>query len=577
MLIGRLQRKVLLLLSAIVVLPMVVAGWGAAELVSTNFEQRLHRWILDSARVNQSWLQAYQNDAVMVGRVLADDSQYVRALASDPEHAMPASVRRIAQEQGLSLIQVYDREMNLLYTSIPLHMQALWEPGQREAVLKVVRRDKSMLAAVGIIDVPRQGTPKYFLVLGSLIGEDFVQEVVELTGLKTRLYYREGKRYVDIFSGKAQPAALEGSRNTPIAVLEKRTKPIYDPYAEGGRYRGVYTPIVDTTGHVEAIMFSGLERGGVYDLLTNRVLLFGVIALLGIILAIGAGFLVSRMLVRPINQLRNAVLQLAGENFNTSVPIRSNDEFGDLARAVNGMATRLREARDAQAQRYQRDKLAALGELSAALAHEIRNPLGVINASAALLDKARDDPARQAELTRMIRNEAMSVSNLVQDFLHLSRHRQPALRPVDPVGPLEQALQTVAATHPASNVAVEREFDHNGAQVLADGGLLAQAWNNILTNAYEAMNGSGTLTLSSRVQNETVVLSVQDSGPGIGAELLPRLFEPFFTTKEKGTGLGLAIAHSLVEASGGQLNANPPGDGGACFTLRFPRYPESSS
>jgi len=513
----------------------------------------------------------------MVGRVLADDRQYVQALATDPEHAMPASVRRIAQEQGINLIQVYDREMHLLYTSIPLHMQALWESGQREAVLKVTRRDKNMLAAVGIIDVPRRGAPQYYLVLGSLIGEDFVQEVAELTGLKTRLYYRDGRKYVDIFSPPDRPQNLQGSLSAPISLLEKRTKPLYDPLAEDGRFRGVYTPIVDTTGRVEAIMFSGLERGGVYDLLTNRLLLFGAIALLGIGIAIGTGFLVSRVLVRPLNQLRNAVLQLAGENFNTTVPINSNDEFGDLARAVNGMATRLREARDAQAQRYQRDKLAALGELSASLAHEIRNPLGVINASAALLEKAKENPTRQAELTAMIRHEAMNVSNLVQDFLHLSRHRQPTLRPIDPVAPLEQAVRTVAAAHPASHVTVERKFEHDGARILADAGLLTQAWNNILTNAYDAMQGEGTITLASTLRDNEIELRVEDTGPGFSADILPRLFEPFFTTKEKGTGLGLAIAHSLVEASGGQLTAEPPSGAGACFTLRFARHQETRS
>jgi len=124
---------------------------------------------------------------------------------------------------------------------------------------------------------------------------------------------------------------------------------------------------------------------------------------------------------------------------------------------------------------------------------------------------------------------------------------------------------------------VRRDFGHDDAHILADGGLLTQAWNNILTNAYDAMNGSGAITLESRLQEDAITLSVQDTGPGLSADILPRLFEPFFTTKEKGTGLGLAIAHSLVEASGGELTAEPPSSGGARFTLRFPRYMEPDS
>ena len=100
------------------------------------------------------------------------------------------------------------------------------------------------------------------------------------------------------------------------------------------------------------------------------------------------------------------------------------------------MAARLRAAHDEQAQRFRKDKLTAMGELSAALAHEIRNPIGVINTSSALLEKSAGDPGKTAELVRMIREESLRVSDLVQDFLQLSRHRQPAFAGIGPVPPL---------------------------------------------------------------------------------------------------------------------------------------------
>lgn len=317
-------------------------------------------------------------------------------------------------------------------------------------------------------------------------------------------------------------------------------------------------------------MFSGLERRTYQDVLTNRAALFVWIALLGVAIAWLVGLLLSHLVLRPIAYLRDGVMQLAGQNFNATVPIASDDELGDLAKAFNAMAARLRAARDEQAQRHQKDKLAAMGEISAALAHEIRNPIGVISTSAAMLEKPGLDPGKKAELTRMLREESMRVAGLVQDFLQLSRHRPPHFTPIDPAAPMERALAASVAGH--EGIAVRRRLRHGEVRIAADAGLLQQAWGNIYTNALQAMDGRGELKLESWTEDGEVVIAVEDSGPGVPADILPRLFEPFFTTKEHGTGLGLTIAHTLVEANGGRLEALPPAKRGARFAMRFPVY-----
>ena len=296
--------------------------------------------------------------------------------------------------------------------------------------------------------------------------------------------------------------------------------------------------------------------------------------MLGIVIGVLTGLLLSRIVVRPLQYLRDGVMQLAGQNFYANVPITSNDELGDLAKAFNAMAARLREARDEQTQRFQKDKLAAMGEMSAALAHEIRNPIGIINTSAALLDRPEVDPEKRTQLTRMIREESLRVSNLVQDFLQLSRHRQPGFAVIDPAQPMERALEIALAG--AKPVRVHKQFNHDDVKIKADPGLLQQAWSNIFTNALQAMHGKkGELRLQSGVEENQVVLSVQDNGPGVPAEIMPRLFEPFFTTKEQGTGLGLTIAYTLAEANGGRLQAAPPEGSGARFVMRFPVVSEA--
>ena len=251
------------------------------------------------------------------------------------------------------------------------------------------------------------------------------------------------------------------------------------------------------------------------------------------------------------------------------VPITSNDELGDLAKAFNAMAISLREARDEQQQRFRKDKLVALGELSVALAHEIRNPIGVINTATALLDKPGQAPEKKAELIRMIREESMRVNSLIQDFLNLSRHRRPEFLEINPAMPMERALATALAGK--TNIEVMRRLQHGTAYIKADANLLQQAWTNLITNALEAMGkAGGSIRVESVSQNGQVTLTMEDSGPGIDATVLPRLFEPFFTTKAQGTGLGLSIAHTLVEANGGTLEALMPLTTGGKFAMRFP-------
>lgn len=259
-------------------------------------------------------------------------------------------------------------------------------------------------------------------------------------------------------------------------------------------------------------------------------------------------------------------MKVAAQDFRASVPIAWHDEVGDLARAFNSMAATLRDARDQQRRAFQRDKIAALGELSLAMAHEIRNPVGVINTASKLLEKA-EAPARRADLQRMIREECQRLDQLLRDFQQLARHRKPEFALIDPAAPLEKALQVMLAGR--DDIDVQRDYRHDGQHIRADVELLRQAWVNLLRNALEAMDGPGRLQVGSVVTDDGVTLYLQDSGPGIPLELMTRLFEPFYTTKDQGSGLGLTLAGTLVEASGATLELVPDSGPGARFAMHF--------
>jgi signal transduction histidine kinase len=562
--LNRLQRKILLVILVIVVVPMLVTGVLSASWIAARMEDSIESWIREAAQLNQSWLATLHGN----GQLLADALEEIDRgeLKIRPGHSpVPERLAPLARELGISLIQVYDTTGKLVYSSQPVTLTGDWQPTQSTAVVKASRGDTGLLAAVTIVPVPREGSPKFHLVLGATFDKTLLQRFGKMTGLKTRLFYPREGDFSKGFSEQSRPLKL---RLPPSAYARlKNRQEVYSPQAENGQYWGLYTPVVDSSGHVEAVLFSGLAHRGGDRLLTDQVALSLDIVLLGTLLATAMGIALSRVVVRPVQYLRDAVVKVAAQDFRASVPIHSRDELGELAAAFNAMAATLREARDEQRREFQRDKIAALGELSLAMAHEIRNPIGVINAASNLLDKGVD-PDKRSELYRVIHEESRRLDQLLKDFQQLARHRKPVFVLIDPAQPLEDALRVMLAGR--DDITIQRDFRHAGRQVQADPDLLRQSWVNLVRNALEAMGaGPGQLRVGSELNGAEVILYLQDSGPGVALETVTRLFEPFYTTKAHGSGLGLTIASTLAEANGACLELVPGEWRGARFAMRL--------
>ncbi len=562
---GRLQRKVVAVVIAILVAPMVVTGILSANWVSGRMDVSIESWLRESARANQSWLNGlYRN-----GQLFADLLEEVNGDRWENTARRPlisARLEPLAKELGISFAALYDLSGQRVYTSTPLESEWQPDPGQPQALIRVEHRGERLLAAVTVTEVPRSGTARYRLVVGALFDKPLLQRLGVMSGLKTRLFYPSGSELAKAFDEEeSAPLRLR----LPPAALERLQTggEWFSPEAEEGAYWGLYTPVMDAGGRLEAVLFSGLAHGRGDDLLADRTALALAITLLGALPAGLLGLLLSRLVVRPVEDLRDGVLRIAAQDFRTELPVRGGGELGDLARAFNTMAARLREARDEQQREFQRDKIAALGELSLAMAHEIRNPIGVLSTAAQLLDKATDNPERRADLTAMIREETARLNGLLRDFQQLARHRRPQFAAIPLEQPLEAAIRRMLAGRPEAEVV--RDYRHAGQTVQGDEELLQQAWSNLIKNALEAIgDGPVRLTLRSRIDGEHLALELEDNGPGIPIERAARLFEPFFTTKESGSGLGLTIATTLADANAARLDY-VPGRGGACFRMRF--------
>ena len=247
--------------------------------------------------------------------------------------------------------------------------------------------------------------------------------------------------------------------------------------------------------------------------------------------------------------------------------------YRELAERLAGTNRRLEQA---QAEARRSERLAALGQLSAGLAHEIRNPLGVIRGSAEMLtQKLQASDALARELAGYILAEVNRLSALVTEFLDFARPLRAQLQRADLTAILDRALEIVAFRWKGKPVRVERAYADSLPLVPLDESLCEQAFLNLVQNAYEAMEQhGGTLRVSARMatfdDRAGVQVVLADEGPGIPKELREEIFNPFVTTKKSGVGLGLSIVSKIVDGHQGSIRVENRSEGGARFTLFFP-------
>jgi signal transduction histidine kinase len=225
----------------------------------------------------------------------------------------------------------------------------------------------------------------------------------------------------------------------------------------------------------------------------------------------------------------------------------------------------------ARSRAAQSEKLATLGQLAAAIAHEVRNPLAVVRSAAQGIGEtlpAADAGGQRA--ARFIVEEVDRLGSVVTSLLAFARPLQLDTRPTALGDVVARAVTLAGATLAAKRIQLERDASAELPVVRADGDLVCQVLVGLLANAADATPAGGRVVVRAHANGGAVELAVADSGHGVAPELRGRVFEPFFTTRANGTGLGLAVARQIVEAHGGRIDvADAPG-GGACFTVRLP-------
>ena len=243
-----------------------------------------------------------------------------------------------------------------------------------------------------------------------------------------------------------------------------------------------------------------------------------------------------------------------------------------VKKAEGVIEQRAREQHELSEQLSQTERLAALGEMVAAVSHEIKNPLGLIQTSSELLGATPGASDTQKRLSNVIVEESVRLNQIVTEFLDFSRPQALSLRECHLEEIIKKNLSFIRPELDRKGIAVKDNLNGRSLRIMADEEILYRAILNILINAIQSMKNGGVIDIKVDVERDHYHLEIKDNGSGISEEGVKRIFDPFFTTKEKGTGLGLSIVKKIDEGHKGTVNIKSKEGEGTTVAMRLPRF-----
>ncbi len=381
--------------------------------------------------------------------------------------------------------------------------------------------------------------------------------------------------------GEKSPVVMEAPINALQAALEASSGDATATAAAAAELRKAIHPVRLAVGRA-AREANAAKKDADREMTFQRSRLWTSILVMsiGALLLAVLFLLIAIRVMRPVSDIAVAVKRLAAGDLSP-VRIKASREIEDTADALNRMAAALAARKAAEAAEKEREvrteRLAVVGRMASAVAHEIRNPLNSISLNVDLLADMIQDQGRHGErgreVIRAVQREVDRLNEITEDYLQFGRLPKAMIGPCNVTMVARETRDFMAREFEERHVTVSLESFDEDVRVMSDEGQLRQALVNILRNAVEAMPDGGTVSIRvGQGRGDQVTLSVSDSGPGIGREQMARLFEPFATTKPGGTGLGLAFVQQVVTESGGSVDIDSAEGRGTTVNVVLNRY-----
>jgi len=375
----------------------------------------------------------------------------------------------------------------------------------------------------------------------------------------------DGKLFAHTFNEGNPPDLLSWN------PLEKKSQNIQLLETEKGYIRDVGVSVFKGT---RSELHIGIREDSLKNTLMKMRNVTVPLIVLVIMIGIVASFVFSLFISGPLNKFVEFTKVLGRGEFGRRVEVSSGDEIGYLARNFNTLSMQLKTAKEKMEEAYtythlmQAEKLSSIGQISAGLAHELKNPLTTLKM---LFQAFKEQPDMTVEDAEVISKEIDKMDGIITNFMGFVKQKGFKLSKTDLNELIDRVLSLATYDIENANIEIKKDILENLPHVKADRALLEHVFLNLIINAVDSMPDGGEIRISGKSDDSFVEIMIWDKGSGIDQNLHARIFDPFFTTKTEGTGLGLSIAYNIVNSHGGKLFFNSKEGKGTVFTVRLPK------
>ena len=568
-----LRLRLILAFVLVSVPPMLTATYIGARLISDAFEANIEQWLEETSRFFAYGVTDTENEAERASKAVALRLDNVD-LESEAGATLIKADFALMQAVGYDVIRVFDATGRIIYANRSFESRLPLPASAKRGIFEITMNGEQLLLAGAVAPIQSSGKTA-FLMLGSRLDQTYLNNIKVVTSLEVRLF-RRTERGLTAF---AAPASTTQTSIPASAMLPDHIKTkfdagediVFDQTVVDETYRAVYAALRNIEGQLAGVVFIGLETSDSFFEQIGQWQLFSGIFIIGSIISVLTGLWMSGLLVRPLRALTSGVRAITSGNYESRVEETGSQEFQELAVGFNGMAEQLRTLRGLEEELRRRDRLTALGEAAMVIAHEVRNPLGIIKTSTEVVRKRNTLAASDDRLLGYVVDEVRRIERLIREFLDFARPKSPAKLPIKLRMLVERVTASAAVELQRNGINLEIVEMTLGVEALIDMDQMHQAILNLVLNALDAMPQGGTITITISATAMQAAITVSDTGTGISSDVAEKIFNPFFTTKAKGTGLGLAKVQHVAEAHGGAASCVSAPGKGASFTITLPR------
>jgi signal transduction histidine kinase len=378
-----------------------------------------------------------------------------------------------------------------------------------------------------------------------------------------------GSDFVFLANGGAVVSTLPADEAARIAAQYRRTPNLQSLNLPGGEFAVLGSTLRNIEGApvgdlLTVRTFDSIRRD--MDALLRKLVLVWAAAILGGLAL--SGFFAHRIL-KPIRQLDEAAALIARQEYGARVPDRGNDELGRLARTFNAMCGSIQQARE---ELIRQERISTIGRLSSSIVHDLRNPLASIYGGAEMIVDGHLSDAQLQRVAGNIYRSSRAINELLQELVDVSRGRTQAPEMCRLSEVIAAASDTQAIPAEQRSVRIDAAIDPS-IELPLERARIERVFLNLIGNALEAMPTGGCVEIRAERNGDSVLIRVDDTGPGIPESVRKHLFQPFVSEGKNGLGLGLALSRQTLLDHGGDLWAEETASSGARFRLRLPCQP----